>query len=340
MSKETLDWLNRNVLVGFTDKRGNAWHHRAGDAAAEPNHYAAAIPVDDVRRRLFHWHAQEVPVYAHVTNPNDLTQEAHVRIPNRIAIVRDDTFEVLGVPSASYALHQYDTALLDAVADILDDDLHIGSAGLLKGGAVAWVQVEMADNWNVGDVEFRPNLLATTSFNGEIATTYKRTTTIVVCDNTRSRALGESGQEYRVRHTSNSRLRLASARDALRVIHDDGAAFAAEIEELLAYGVTDHQFDAFLDRWVPTGDKADASVETRARNERDAYRDLWRNDVRVAPWRNNAFGVIQAVNTYRQHVKTTRGGTPRIERTMMNTLQGVEAAQDRRALDLLFATTS
>jgi hypothetical protein len=27
------------------------------------------------------------------------------------------------------------------VADILDDDLSIGSAGLLRGGAVAWVEV-------------------------------------------------------------------------------------------------------------------------------------------------------------------------------------------------------
>jgi phage/plasmid-like protein (TIGR03299 family) len=340
MTTETLDWLNRNVLVGFADKRGTAWHHRASAQGAEPNHYPAAIPVDDVRRRLFHWQAQEVPVYAHIVNNDDLTQEARVLIPNRIAIVRDDTYEVLGVPSASYALHQYDAALLDVVADILDDDLHIGSAGLLKGGAVAWVQVEMADNWNVGDVEFRPNLLATTSFNGEIATTYKRTCTIVVCDNTRSRALGENGQEYRVRHTAHSRLRLASARDALRVIHDDGAAFAKEVEQLLARRVDDQQFDAFLGAWIPTGDNADDSAATRARNERWAHRDLWRNDVRVAPWRGTAFGVIQAVNTYRQHVKTTRGSTPRIERTMMNTLKGVEAAHDRRALDLLLAVTS
>ena len=34
-------------------------------------------------------------------------------------------------------------------------------------------------------VAFRPNLLATTSFDGSIATTYKRTVTITVCDNIR-----------------------------------------------------------------------------------------------------------------------------------------------------------
>ena len=29
MSKESLTWLNTNTLIGFTDKRGNAWHWRA-----------------------------------------------------------------------------------------------------------------------------------------------------------------------------------------------------------------------------------------------------------------------------------------------------------------------
>ena len=38
MSQETLAWLNTNVLVGFTDKRGIAWHYRASEQGSEPNH--------------------------------------------------------------------------------------------------------------------------------------------------------------------------------------------------------------------------------------------------------------------------------------------------------------
>ena len=40
----------------------------------------------------------------------------------------------------------------------------------------------------------RPNLLATTSFDGSIASTFKRTVTNVVCDNTREAALAEHDQ--------------------------------------------------------------------------------------------------------------------------------------------------
>lgn len=50
MSRETSEWLNRNVLVGFTDKRGNAWHYKADDQGDEPNHYPGPVPVADVGR--------------------------------------------------------------------------------------------------------------------------------------------------------------------------------------------------------------------------------------------------------------------------------------------------
>lgn len=55
MSKETLVHLNTNVLIGNTDQRGTAWHYRADLQGQEPNHYAGPVPVEDVRRRLFHW---------------------------------------------------------------------------------------------------------------------------------------------------------------------------------------------------------------------------------------------------------------------------------------------
>ena len=57
--------------------------------------------------------------------------------------------------------------LLTTVADLLDDDLVNNSVGLLRGGAIAWVEVSMPDTIASPDgVTFRPNLLATTSFDG------------------------------------------------------------------------------------------------------------------------------------------------------------------------------
>lgn len=331
MSKENSEWLNRNVLIGFTEKRGQAWHYRASSQGDESNHYSGAVPIEDVRRRLFFWQAESRPMFVHVEGREP------VEVPNRVAIVRNDTYEVLGVPSTSYALHQYDEALLKSVEAILDDDLQIGSAGLLKGGAVAWVQVEMAENREVAGIEYRPHLLATTSFNGSIATTYKRTVTVVVCDNTRAIALREAGSSYTVRHTANSAMRIGNARQALGVIFDLGDAFEKEVNELLAIKVSDKAYEKFVAELLPL--RSDPSNQAKTRNERlrAQYLDLWANDERVAPWRNTAFGALQAANTFRQHLRDVRGETIRVERNMMEVLTGTTEAADRQALDRVLA---
>ena len=323
--------MNTQVLIGFTDQRGTAWHYKKDKQSDEPNHYTQAIPVGDVSRRLFGWHAIELPMYVKTT-------QGEREVPNRKAIVRDDTFTVLGVPSKAYVPHQYDEWLLTKVSNLIDDDLSIGSAGLLKNGAVAWVQIELPDNMKVEGVEFRPHLLATTSFNGEIATLYKRTCTIVVCDNTRASALNETSDEVRVKHTSGSLLRLNDARQALSIIHEVGDDFAAEIKELMAIKVSDNHFDRFLNVLVPARDDDSRQLQTRSDNTKHTLRQMWQTDVRCAPFRNTGFGVVQTVNTWRQHVKPTRNGRSIIERTMMDTLTGITEASDRKVVEMLVGT--
>jgi phage/plasmid-like protein (TIGR03299 family) len=333
LSTETTEWLNRNVLIGFTEQRGQAWHYRASAQGDEPNHYAGAIPVEDVRRRLFSWQAEAMPMFIQPEGRDP------VEVPNRVAIVRNDTYEVLGVPSTSYAPHQYEEALLRWVEGILDDNLRIGSAGLLKNGAVAWVQVEVAENREVAGVAYRPHLLATTSFNGSIATTYKRTVTIVVCDNTRAMALSGEGEAYRVRHTAKSRALIGDARQALAVIFDLGDAFEREVKQLLDIKVTDEQYQTFVAKMLPL--REDPSNQAKTRNERMTaqYLSLWADDPRVAPWRNTAFGALQAANTYRQHLREARGETIRAERNMMDVLTGATEAADKRALELVLTAS-
>ena len=125
----------------------------------------------------------------------------------------------MGIFTAGYTRHQYREWLLTTVADILDDNLSISSAGLLRAGAIAWVEVSVPETITTPQgFDFRPNLLATTSFDGSIATTFKRTVTATVCDNTRDLALSETGQHYKVKHSRYSKAKLAPAREALAMV--------------------------------------------------------------------------------------------------------------------------
>jgi phage/plasmid-like protein (TIGR03299 family) len=328
MSKETSQWLNQNTLIGFTTKRGHAWHYRASDQGAEPNHYPDAIPVADVQRRLFAWQAQSRPLY--VETPDCGLAE----VTGKQAITCSDTGHVLGIFSAGYTVHQYREWLLDRVSTILDDGLSIGSAGLLRDRAQAWVSVEVPDNITTPEgVVFRPNLLACTSHDGSLATTYKRVVTNVVCDNTMAAGLGEVGQQLKVKHSKYSRLRMTEARDALAIVHTVADDFAAEVRALCEIDVSDRAWSAFLNAHVPMPEQ-NGRAQTMADNERQALTGLWNNDTRVSPWRNTAWGVVQAVNTYTHHVGIVRGAC-RPERNMVRAVTGGVDSLDQGTMSTL-----
>lgn len=344
MSQETLTWLNNMTLIGFTDKRGKAWHYKASEQGDQPNHYPGAIPIEDVRRRLFSWEAKEGEVRVDILSPDGVTT---MRDPERKAIIRpagalgpDDEGGVLEIFKQGYVMHQYDEWLLQQVATILDDDLSIGSAGLLRMGGVAWVQVEVPENIETpSGVVFRPNLLAATSLDGTMATTYKRCVTNVVCDNTMAAGLTEKGHTLKIRHSRYSKVKLAEVREALDIVHTIADDFAEQVEQLTNTAVSEGDWNKFLDDLVPLVDDAGNRKEGRgltlAENKRAKLQNLWSYDERVAPWAGTAFGVVQAVNTFTHHVQGSKEGGERGQANMLRAVTGQTDKLDREALATL-----
>lgn len=295
-----------------------------------------------MQRRLFDWVAESRPIAVQVpvetgygTELNSLGGGSWKIIPGRQAVVRSDTNAVMGIFAAGYERHQYEEWLLRTVANLLDEDLSISSAGLLKGGAIAWVEVGVPYAIDTPEgVTFRPNLLATTSFDGSIATTFKRTITATVCDNTRDLALSEAGAQVKVKHSKNSKLKLMEAREALDVIHTTSDAFAAEVAALCRISVSDKEWAQFVDRLVPNDNALTGRALTMAQNKRESLKSLYDLDDRVAPWAGTAFGVVQAVNTYEHHERTVRGAA-RADRNMLRTVSGEFAKLDRESWKML-----
>ena len=332
MSRETLTHLNTQTLIGYTSKRGQAWHYRADRQGSEPNHYEHAVPVADVRRRLFCWSPVEADLQA-VTIDTDGV--ATYTDPTRKAIVRPDTGAILGIFRTGYRVHDYDQWLISNVENLLDADLQIGSAGLLRGGAVAWIQVEMADTLNAAGVEFRPFLTATTSLDGSIATTYQTGAQVVVCDNTLSAALNTADTRVKVRHSANSLTKLAQVRDALGIVHQVADQFTAQVERLTNQPVPDAQWARFLTAYCGTDDtKASKRALTSRREQADQLNRLWTSDQRVAPWRGTAYGVVAAANTYAHHIAPVRGAT-RAERNAERLVTGKVHNLDSHTLQVL-----
>lgn len=340
MSRETLTWLNTNTLIGMTDERGSAWHYRASDQGYESNHYPDAIPAADVVRRLFNWEPIKVPVLAQLpadfdtmtSMDDDGKPVRQAVIPGMVAVGRSDTGHIFKVFSDSYEPHSYRDWLIGSVSNILGDSLVITSAGLLKGGGQAWVEVSVPETLHDERTgfDYRPNILAATSLDGSLSTTYGRTVTATVCDNTMSIALGQMGeQKVKIKHSRYSNLRIGEARAAMSLVDETADEFAAELHALTSTTVTDRQWFAFLDEWapLPEGDKP-GRARTIAERTRDELTSMYRNDVRANTWNGTAFGVVQAVNTWAHHVAPVRGAE-RVERNAEGAISGKFDKLDR-----------
>jgi phage/plasmid-like protein (TIGR03299 family) len=348
MSQESSEWLNQNVLIGNTEVRGNAWHYRAASQGTESNHYPRFIPVADVERRLFAFDPVSRPAASLKPAPWATSKDD---APN-IVVINGEWFEVVvdtehqaicdpdqevvfHYPSTDYAIHNYREWLLKNVATILDDDLGITSAGLLRRRAQAWVEISVPESITTPEgVQFLPLLLAWTSLDTSLATTYGRRVNETVCDNTLHARIGEPGGTIRFKHTTNSLGRITEVRQALDIVYATADDFAAEVAQLCNVSVTDAQWQSVLQALVPLKDKENAPKSGRsltiALNKQDALSNLYNNDPRCKPWKGTKFGVIQTFNTHLFHEATIRntagGGRP--ERNQIRVLSGQSGTLD------------
>jgi phage/plasmid-like protein (TIGR03299 family) len=346
MSRETINWLNNNTLIGFSEKRGKAWHYRQGS----DNHYVGGVPMDDVRKRLFDWHAEEQPIIVGETvdmsregdsGPVDLVLPGPV-VPGYKAWVHPKTGEVLGVHKSTRALHQYDEWLLDVAEPILGQGVEIGTAGVLRGGRIAWVQFEVPETFTTPEgVTFRPFVLARSSMDASVATTWSRSITNTVCDNTMALAATEhGGQRIVFRASGDNAEKLAGAREALGLIDASASDFTRQVGELTATRFSASDFEKLAKIIVP-GERPEQSNTdknwgrawaywTKVQQKRAYLADLWAHDERVAPWTGTAFGAWQAFNTYDQHERVVRGN--RVERNQLQVVKGTQDRQDAAIL--------
>jgi phage/plasmid-like protein (TIGR03299 family) len=343
MSNETAKWLNTRTAIGYTAKRGNAWHHRTELQENGGNHFTGPVPLEHALTLLRSPQLTVGTAESTILTPDGVTR---ITDPTRLSIVRpagafgpDDHGAILGSHMAGYQHHAYDQWLIEESNRILghaDGELGIGTLGLLKGGRVAWAQFEMPENVETrSGMAIRPFFTAMTSCDGSLATGYSAAAQIVVCDNTLAACEAETdrtGLRVKIRHTSKSLQRVADVAEALDLLVTVTDAYTAQIDRLALQVVSPSQFQTFLERWVPATDTKTGI--TAAKNRRAGLADLWATDERVTPWKGTALGVLQMVNTHDQHVKKSLTET-RYGQTMHNFLKGKTAAQDTRVLSIL-----
>lgn len=327
-----------HMAIGNVADRGRAWW--ASDF--EELHFDGSIPLS-VAQRLIGWEPLQVPMMY----PHPITGEAerYAAEGGPMVVLRSDTMAPMGHNGGGSNLFSYWDWFVNGPQRLLDvPELNLGFVGTFNGGAQAAVQIELAKTIvdDKTSVAFRPFLYAASSIDGSLAPQYGKGVTRIVCENTFAMARGEAGKSglfYKVRQTRNRQVDDNAAREALQIIHGMTDDISKELHAMCDTEVSDKQWSAFLDTYVPMPEK-DPSVKTGGRayttadTKRQELAQLWNTDVRVAPWRNTAFGVSQAVTTWAQNINTVRN-VSRVERNKLNMIKGVASTVETEALDTL-----
>jgi phage/plasmid-like protein (TIGR03299 family) len=322
-------------LVGFTTERGGYSKHFREEQIlpdGRSNLYPGPVPLEDMHKFLFGWHAVKAPVSVEVNGELVPTDKFK-------AIVRSDTHETLGVHKPGYTIHQPSAFLLENMQRLAGEDVPFAGGGLIRGGAVGYAEItlpEPVEQSSLG-IRFRPNIVGFTSFDASRSSDYVQAARLLICDNqfpALAKAARLTGLSYR--HTINSLARAdADMAVAHRVLQEAASEFLATAVRLAHIIIRPAARERFLDLWAPLP-LEDGRGLTVATNRREQFIDVLTNDPAVAPFSGNAFGLLQAANTFQHHYGEVRGRTREIANAD-RVITGRQAKLDSRTLEYIDA---
>lgn len=150
-------------------------------------------------------------------------------IPDRIALVREDTERVLGIHTEAYVPYQNDE-LLELLFKISQQSgLSIHTGGTFKGGEKVWFQLKSND-YNIGHDKIESYISGFNSFDGRTSLAFGNSSVTVSCQNTFWR--GYHQVDTKLRHSSTMKPRIEEILRKLDLLMIEEKEGIHEIERL------------------------------------------------------------------------------------------------------------
>lgn len=292
----------------YVEDRGLPWHVTLARRLNLPELMkgsATTLGVQDaLDLAVLRWKALKTPMLVEIPGVKGLVNTG------KFATYRDDTGAILGTNlSPSYTVVQNEDAFEFGDA-LLEAGATIESAGSLFGGRAVFVSFEVPDHIQVaGDPsEYRLFLLISNGHDGDHRFRVTITIERALCRNTvriaeRDRAISQ----WSIRHTSGVDGRVQAAREALGISFKYAEAFAETASALVQKSLVDRQVDKILSDLFPMTEAQIVKVEKDAsaidKTTFGQVREVYRTSPSIDPIRGTAYGVLNAVTEYLDHVK-------------------------------------
>jgi phage/plasmid-like protein (TIGR03299 family) len=250
-----------------------------------------------------------------------------VAAEGHMAIERDDTGDVLAVPSDSYSLitHANMGEIIDAVMGA-DANVKFETAGSVREGRQVWALVRLDEPFQVpGDSSpSYPFLALLNAHDGSASCSLTYTTVRVVCWNTWSAADAEgarNGARYVFRHTGDVQARISEAKAALGNLRAEVAETQQLFTQLAQTPINPNQVKTFTELFLPSprdnGEICSDRVHQNVLTARQTFDRLHTSSITMEGLQDSAYGLLQASTEYLDHIRRFRTRDTYVGRTIL-----------------------
>ncbi len=237
------------------------------------------------------------------------------QIPNRKALVRDDTEEVLSVVSDRYHVVQPEE-IVGFYKDLIEDQgFVIDTVGALSDGKRIWALAKAGDGFSImGQDRIENYVLAATSYDASTATIIRPTGVRVVCHNTLTYALSTSASPY-VAVPHSTKPDWEAIKSQLGLIPGAQHQFEDEVNQLAEFQVDLESSLAFFKvilgkEAVTVADDGKVEYSNNFKKLFALYEIGTGQELRSA--NHTAWGLVNAVTEYQDHVVKARNNGTRM----------------------------
>jgi phage/plasmid-like protein (TIGR03299 family) len=233
--------------------------------------------------------------------------DSKVIIPNRFAIRRTDTKDILGVVGKSYEPLQNSEAFAFFDGVFGKNKARYECAGVLGKGERIWLLAKLPGNFAVqGDDVIGKYLLLTNGHDGSEAVRARFTPIRVVCQNTLNAALRERSKEIYVMHHSNIKERLEIAGKLLKEagIYFDEAQ--KTFKAFAGFKLSEQNRLAYFTQVVAETNKPLTELSSVTRQKIEKLQELHETGkgTDLPKTRGTLWGAFNAVTEFVDHVQT------------------------------------
>ncbi|UYQ92180.1 DUF945 domain-containing protein [Chitinophaga horti] len=270
------------------------------------------------------------------------TQEQVIKVPDRFATVRTDTYQALGVVGKDYNVFQNREAFDFMDSLIADGSVSYETAGALGNGERIFATATIPGEIVVGkDDEIKLYLFLSTSHDGSGAITIGYTPVRIVCANTLNAAMQQSRNIIKIQHFPSAKAKLSQAHQILNLTSKLTPLYADHFNAMAKAIIWDDQLKQLIRLAMAPSKETYQAVSqgmldvcsTNFLNTCDEVFEYAMSDPtqQTNTTRGTVFGAYNAITGYYQNVRKFRDEDAKIKNILMG---GTAQLRSQTAFDL------